>query len=221
MIYLLDPWTSLSPTPCRILFATSDHLAPDLGSVFRISPSPTPYWFCLLWTDYLVSNSALEINLFFAYSNSDSVSCIWVHACHSASPDSLPRKEWKLARVVEAKPSADGMGRKMKLLMSHLRCFISRVFVSRFLPDPFLTCLLFLWPECMCDWLIGKHVNQLFVFIFLCWPKPTEPVWTGSEGQPSVLLYKILMFDCSPSSLWVPCDSLCWSFLQKAPIKYT
>ena len=87
MIYLLDPWTSLSPTPCRILFASTDHLAPDLGSVFRISPSPTPLWFCLLWTDYLVSNSALEINLFFAYSNSDSVSCIWVHACHSASPD--------------------------------------------------------------------------------------------------------------------------------------
>ena len=94
------------------------------------------------------------------------------------------------------------------------------MFVPRFLPDPFAICLLFLWPECMCDWLIGKHVNQLFVFIFLCWPKPTEPVWTGSEGQPSVLLYKILMFDCSPSSLWVPWDSLCWSFLQKAPIKY-
>ena len=86
--YLLDPWTSLSPTPCRILFATTDHLAPDLGSVFRISPSPTPYWFCLLWTDYLVSNSALKINLFFAYPDSASVSCIWVHACRSASPDS-------------------------------------------------------------------------------------------------------------------------------------
>ena len=34
-----------------------------------------------------------------------------------------------------------------------------------------------------------------------------------------VLLYKILAFDCSPSTLWDPCDSLCWSFLQKAPIK--
>ena len=65
-----------------------------------------------------------------------------------------------------------------------------------------------MWISCLCLYSSPK-------------PKATEPVWTGSEGQPSVLLYKILMFDCSPSSLWVPCDSLCWSFLQKAPIKYT
>ena len=40
------------------------------------------------------------------------------------------------------------------------------------------------------------------------------------RDSPQFLLYKIFMFDCSPSSLWVPWDSLCWSFLQKAPIKY-
>ena len=65
----------------------TNHLAPDLGSVFWIFPSPTPYWFCLLWTDYLVSDPALKINQFFAYPDSASVLCIWVHACHSASPD--------------------------------------------------------------------------------------------------------------------------------------
>lgn len=32
--------------------------------------------------------------------------------------DSSPRNEWKLARVVEAHPSADGMVRKLKLLVS-------------------------------------------------------------------------------------------------------
>ena len=45
-----------------------DHLAPDLGSVFWIFPSPTPYWFCLLWTDYLISNLALKINQFLCLS---------------------------------------------------------------------------------------------------------------------------------------------------------
>lgn len=32
--------------------------------------------------------------------------------------DSAPRNEWKLARVVEAHPSAEGMVRKLKLLVS-------------------------------------------------------------------------------------------------------
>lgn len=32
--------------------------------------------------------------------------------------DSAPRNQWKLARVVEALPSADGKVRKLKLLLS-------------------------------------------------------------------------------------------------------
>ena len=41
-----------------------------------------------------------------------------------------------------------------------------------------------------------------------------ELVQTNSQFS-----HKILAFDCSPSSLWDPCDSLCLSFLQKSPIK--